>query len=193
MPQQTVTCIKISPDGLIAYSPNSDGFFTLPYSSDMALVGKLHDRAVYVQYTDSEDDDLLYSDFRQFLTGKPQPIRDVFFKALALQDFATSHTYSPFTGEHAHLYPGEYSWKRVDSAGNEVFPRVDPVVLVLVLDPADNALLVNNNEWSSKRFAPISGYVDTGESLEQCAAREIHEEVGIPTSADSVEYVCSGP
>lgn len=193
MPHQAVTCIRISPAGFIAHSPDSDGFFTLPYSSDMALVGKLHGRTVYVQYADSEDSELLYSDFRQFLTGKTRSVRDIFFKALALKDFATSQTYSPFTGEQSNLCPGDGSWKRVDSVGNEVFPRIDPVVLVLVLDPAGDALLVNNNEWDTKRFAPISGYVDTGESLEQCATREIHEEVGISTSADSIEYVCSGP
>lgn len=63
--------------------------------------------------------------------------------------------------------------------GNELFPRMDPAVIVAVVDPAGRILLGSNAMWEHNRYSLLAGYVDAGESLEQAVAREIFEESGM--------------
>jgi NAD+ diphosphatase len=63
--------------------------------------------------------------------------------------------------------------------GNELFPRMDPAVIVAVVDPAGRILLGSNAMWEHNRYSLLAGYVDAGESLEQAVSREIFEESGM--------------
>ncbi|MET0353833.1 MAG: NAD(+) diphosphatase [Plantibacter flavus] len=63
--------------------------------------------------------------------------------------------------------------------GNELFPRMDPAVIVAVVDPQGRILLGSNAMWEHNRYSLLAGYVDAGESLEQAVAREIFEESGM--------------
>jgi len=63
--------------------------------------------------------------------------------------------------------------------GNELFPRMDPAVIVAVVDPAGRILLGSNAMWEHNRYSLLAGYVDAGESLEQAVVREIFEESGM--------------
>ncbi|MGK9146595.1 NAD(+) diphosphatase [Plantibacter flavus] len=63
--------------------------------------------------------------------------------------------------------------------GTELFPRMDPAVIVAVVDPAGRILLGSNAMWEHNRYSLLAGYVDAGESLEQAVVREIFEESGM--------------
>ena len=47
----------------------------------------------------------------------------------------------------------------------EVFPRIDPAIIVLVTDGA-RALLGRQPTWPAGRYSTIAGFVEPGESLE---------------------------
>ena len=73
----------------------------------------------------------------------------------------------------------------------EEYPRTDAAVICLVHDGADQVLVARGPEWPEGRFSVLAGFVEAGESLEACVAREILEEVGI--SVRDIRYLGSQP
>ncbi|MBX6391096.1 MAG: NAD(+) diphosphatase, partial [Frankia sp.] len=71
-------------------------------------------------------------------------------------------------------------WARVcEAAGHEEWPRTDPAIICLVHDGADQVLLARQGSWPANWYSVLAGFVEAGESLEACVAREIAEEVGV--------------
>lgn len=79
-----------------------------------------------------------------------------------------------------------------DSCGHRMFPRTDPAVITLVVHPdGDKILLGRQGRWPEGMYSVVAGFVEPGESLEECVVREIKEETGIKTN--NVRYVASQP
>jgi NAD+ diphosphatase len=70
-------------------------------------------------------------------------------------------------------------------------PRTDPAVIVLVQDKDDRILLGHQPIWPDKRFSTFAGFVETGESFEECVSREVFEEAGV--YASEIRYLTSQP
>jgi NAD+ diphosphatase len=70
-------------------------------------------------------------------------------------------------------------------------PRTDPAVIVLVKDKDDRILLGHQPIWPDKRFSTFAGFVETGESFEECVSREVFEEAGV--YATEIRYLTSQP
>lgn len=68
--------------------------------------------------------------------------------------------------------------KRCLQCGHEHFPHIHPCAIVLVRR-GDELLLIRKPEWPPGYFSIPSGFCDFGESLEECARREVEEETGI--------------
>jgi len=73
---------------------------------------------------------------------------------------------------------------------SEVFPRLDPAIIVLVTD-GERALLGRQASWPEGRYSTIAGFVEPGESLEDAVRREVLEETGIRIGA--LRYHSSQP
>jgi NAD+ diphosphatase len=73
---------------------------------------------------------------------------------------------------------------------SEVFPRLDPAIIVLVTD-GERALLGRQAAWPEGRYSTIAGFVEPGESLEDAVRREVLEETGIRVGA--LHYHSSQP
>ena len=58
------------------------------------------------------------------------------------------------------------------------YPRVDPAVIVAVSD-GQRLLLGRQSGWPARRYSVIAGFVEPGESLEQCVVREVFEETRV--------------
>lgn len=72
----------------------------------------------------------------------------------------------------------------------EIFPRVDPAIIVLVSD-GDRCLLGRQASWPEGRYSTIAGFVEAGESLEDAVHREVFEETNIRIA--NVDYHSSQP
>lgn len=72
----------------------------------------------------------------------------------------------------------------------EIFPRVDPAIIVLVSD-GNRCLLGRQSGWPEGRYSTIAGFVEAGESLEDAVRREVFEETNI--RAGRVRYHSSQP
>ncbi len=77
-----------------------------------------------------------------------------------------------------------------DSCGRQLFPRVDPAIIVLVSD-RDRCLLGRQSGWPEDRYSTIAGFVEPGESLEDAVQREVIEETNISTR--DIQYHSSQP
>lgn len=76
------------------------------------------------------------------------------------------------------------------SCGLLAFPRLSPAIITLVRK-GEQALLARGVNFRAPMYSALAGFVEPGESLEQCVAREVKEEVGIDVT--NIRYVSSQP
>jgi NAD+ diphosphatase len=76
------------------------------------------------------------------------------------------------------------------SCGLLAYPRISPAVMVLVAR-GDELLLARSPHFRPGVFSALAGFVEAGETLEQCAVREVREEVGIEIA--NLRYFQSQP
>ncbi|MGH6815325.1 MAG: NAD(+) diphosphatase, partial [Hyphomicrobiaceae bacterium] len=72
-------------------------------------------------------------------------------------------------------------WRRKCWAcGQEHFPRTDPVVIMLIVDPAnDRCLLGHEARFAEKMYSALAGFIEPGEDIEHAVRRETFEETGV--------------
>ena len=74
--------------------------------------------------------------------------------------------------------------------GREIFPRVDPAIIVLVSN-GDRCLLGRQATWPEGRYSTIAGFTEPGESLEDAVRREVYEETNVRVG--DIRYHSSQP
>ena len=74
---------------------------------------------------------------------------------------------------------------------SEHYPRTDSAIIVLVKDQADRILLGRQKVWPKHRFSTFAGFVEPGESFENCVTREVMEEAGVELT--QINYLGSQP
>lgn len=118
------------------------------------------------------------------------PDRPVLARALAGRDHCLMVRHSSATGEPC-VRVGD-GLVATTTTGEELFPRIDPAVMVLLRSPDDEwVLLANNVTWERERFSTVAGFVDAGESLEETCRRECYEEVGLEIDTADFRYLFS--
>ncbi len=70
------------------------------------------------------------------------------------------------------------------------YPKIAPAVMALVRR-GNEMLLGRSPHFPPGMYSALAGFVEAGETLEQCIAREVLEEVGV--SVTNVEYFASQP
>jgi NAD+ diphosphatase len=87
------------------------------------------------------------------------------------------------------MEPIAKTWgKRCKACKQEHFPHIHPCIIVLV-KRGNEFLLTRKWEWPEGRYSLVAGFVDFGESLEECVRREVREETGIEVR--NIRYVGS--
>jgi NAD+ diphosphatase len=64
------------------------------------------------------------------------------------------------------------------ACGMMAYPRISPAMMVLIRK-GDQVLLAMHTASPSKRFTPLAGFLEAGESIEEAVHREVYEEVGL--------------
>lgn len=125
------------------------------------------------------------------LTGSEDPVLAAHSapacRALGLLNW---HNASRFCGRCGHPLDDHHSEiaRRCPSCDRLFYPRISPAIIVLVRKEG-KILLARHAARNQDVFSCIAGFLEHGESLEECVAREVREEVGI--SVKNIVYVGS--
>ena len=143
------------------------------------LVGELQGLPCYAAELDEPPPDI---------PGELIPVRSLFSlageetislagRATLLLDWQKNHRYCGKCGTLTNRKPHEHSMT-CPACGLVSYPRISPAVMVLI-SRGDELLLARGHRFKPGVFSALAGFVETGETLEQCAAREVREEVGL--------------
>lgn len=139
---------------------------------------------------------VVVSDVADYLTlrelaGELSPLQlEISMHAIALANWHDVHPHCSKCGAAT----------RVDLAGaaricdvdqSQHHPRTDPAVIVLIKDHDDRILLGHQPVWPDGRFSTFAGFLEPGETFEQCVAREAFEEAGVKLT--EISYLGSQP
>ncbi|EFJ43697.1 hypothetical protein VOLCADRAFT_118984 [Volvox carteri f. nagariensis] len=117
------------------------------------------------------------SDLRAALPQLSRDAAAIAGQATALSQWHQSHKFCPRCG--APTAPVEAGLRRQCTATphHKVYPRTDPVVIMLVESPdGRRALLGRNKKFTPGMYTCLSGFVDQCESVEEAVRREVFEE-----------------
>lgn len=96
--------------------------------------------------------------------------------------------YCPVCGSPMESVEG--GWGRSCVRGDYTgYPAVIPAIIVLIHD-GKRVLMAHKAGWG-KRYGLIAGFVEPGETLEECVHREVKEEAGI--EIENLQYTNSQP
>ncbi|MFC5477289.1 NAD(+) diphosphatase [Massilia suwonensis] len=112
----------------------------------------------------------LFADFDEELLGLAG-------RAAQIAEWARTHR---FCGACAHpmaRVAHERSFK-CGHCGHLAYPRISPAMMVLIRK-GDAVLLAMHVASPAKRFTPLAGFLEAGESIEEAIHREVYEEVGL--------------
>lgn len=100
-----------------------------------------------------------------------------------------SHTYCGRCGEKTVYKPDERA-KTCPACKLVNYPRISPAIIVAITR-GDRILLARSSRFRSAFYSVLAGFVEPGESLEECLRREVEEEVGVRVK--DIRYFGSQP
>lgn len=105
-------------------------------------------------------------------------------RALQLAEWTRTNRHCGVCGTAMQRQAGERAMQ-CPSCGFTAYPRIAPAMMVLVRRD-DRILLARAPHFANNMYSALAGFVEAGESLEECVHREVREEVGI--EVDNLRY-----
>jgi NAD+ diphosphatase len=110
-------------------------------------------------------------------------------RAVQLLDWDRNHRYCGRCGTPTEAKAEERA-RLCPACGLAAYPRIAPAVMALVRRERE-ILLARGPHFPPGMYSALAGFVEPGETLEQCLAREVEEEVGVKVSR--IRYFASQP
>lgn len=110
-------------------------------------------------------------------------------RALQIVDWDRTHQFCGRCGTPTVPKPRERV-RACPSCRLTAYPRVAPAIMALI-KRGNEILLGRSPHFPPGMFSALAGFVEPGESLEQCVAREVGEEVGVEVA--NIRYFASQP
>ncbi|WP_258571020.1 NAD(+) diphosphatase [Flavimaribacter sediminis] len=187
---------------------NGDGFDALHDIADLDAFSPDFENAVVLGYTDSGAPRLAVP-VKRDPDDLPDTIKAIDHRSIYMQGlvrgselgelaqgasllaWALSHRFCGRCGEKTRPRAGGYR-RECPSCGNQLFPRTDPVVIMLAVDEkTDRCLLGRSPHFAPGMYSCLAGFLEPGETIEEAVRRETLEESGIRIGA--VRYHASQP
>lgn len=132
-------------------------------------------------------EDMNYTDLRSLYDVLGE---DLFFlagKAAQIAAWDQTHQYCGRCGAKTDTMENERA-KVCPKCGFTSYPRLSPAVITAIIKDG-KILLAHNNGFRGNMYSLIAGFVEPGETLEECVKREVMEEVGIKVK--NIKYFAS--
>jgi NAD+ diphosphatase len=143
--------------------------------------------AIRVATDAPERDGWQWRGLRSLFLQIPDPLLALAGRAFQIVEWDRSHQFCGRCGARLRDKPGERA-KQCPACGHIVYPRVSPAMMVLVTRGKE-LLLARANRFPQAMYSALAGFVEPGESIEDCIHREVREEVGV--EVDHLQYVAS--
>jgi NAD+ diphosphatase len=143
-------------------------------------VGLLDGRYAQTAWLDSEfvPDGYAWHGLRGLLYGTmDEALVGVARRAIQIAEWARTHRFCGACGHPTGQATGERCFT-CTACGHMAYPRISPAMMVLI-KKGDSVLLALHVASPAKRFTPLAGFLEAGESIEEAVHREVQEEVGL--------------
>jgi NAD+ diphosphatase len=98
-------------------------------------------------------------------------------RAFQVAEWARTHRFCGACGSATVRAENERCFKCA-ACGHMAYPRISPAMMVLIRK-GDAVLLAMHVASPAKRFTPLAGFLEAGETIEEAVHREVVEEVGL--------------
>lgn len=189
-------------DDLLVRDPGGDAPVALPVLPDLGALGlapvrvqplgALDGRSCYAAELPPDapaPEGHAYLSLRR-LWGRLDPdLYEAAGTAYQIQYWDRMHQHCSSCGGPVEARPDERA-KRCPRCELDFFPRVTPATIVLVED-GPRILMTRQSRFPPGMYGLVAGFVDAGESLEACVAREVREETALEIA--DITYFGSQP
>lgn len=133
--------------------------------------------AIALEGVDSPPPGFEMAGLRSFFFRLPDRLLAIAARAFQVADFDRSHRYCGRCGTPTQAREGERA-RECPSCGLVAYPRVSPAMMALVTRGRE-LLLARSARFASGVYSALAGFVEPGETIEDCIRREVREEVGV--------------
>lgn len=136
-------------------------------------------------------DDIKLIDLRSLAMQAILPPADLgaLAQARSLLSWHAIHQFCANCGSKTNLADAGYR-RDCDKCQRQHFPRVDPVVIMLI-QHGEKFLMGRGHNFEENHFSALAGFLEPGETIEAATRRETFEETGIKVG--EVKYLVSQP
>jgi len=160
--------------------PPAPASLGLPASRHQFL-GSLAGREIYACEVVAEAEPptgFRWSDLRSLFSRLDDTLFALAGRALQIVDWDRTHRFCGRCGTPTAPRDAERS-RECPACGLVAYPRIAPAVMALVKREPDEILLARSHRFPPGMYSALAGFVEPGETLEQCLEREVLEEVGV--------------
>ena len=153
----------------------------------------LHCYAVEVPRETAVPDNMTFANLRQLYRRVSDDELTLAGRALQMIDWDRTHQFCSRCGTATQSKENEHV-KLCPNCGLTMYPRLAPAIIVRVQRETENGreiLLARGPNYPPGWYSVLAGFVEPGENLEECVAREVYEEVGIRVK--NIRYFGSQP
>jgi NAD+ diphosphatase len=117
-----------------------------------------------------------YAGLRSLFFALPEPLVALAARAFQIVEWDASHRYCGRCGTPTRDKAGERV-KECPACGHVAYPRVSPAMMVVTR--GRELLLARAHRFPTAMYSALAGFVEPGETIEDCIHREVREEVGV--------------
>jgi NAD+ diphosphatase len=118
-----------------------------------------------------------YAGLRSLFFSLPEAQLAIAGRAFQIAEWDRTHRHCGACGTPTVDKPDERA-KQCPACGLVAYPRVSPAMMCLVTRGRD-LLLARSHRFVQPIYSALAGFVEAGESIEDCIHREVREEVGV--------------
>jgi NAD+ diphosphatase len=128
-----------------------------------------------------------FAGLRSLFGRMPEPLLAIAARAFQVVEWDRTHRFCGRCGQPMTQRPHERAMECA-ACGYVAYPRISPAMMVLVTRSRE-LLLARANRFPGAMFSALAGFVEAGETIEDCVHREVHEEVGLDVT--NLQYFAS--
>ena len=155
----------------------------------LGTLGDVHCFAAQVPDASTPPPGMTYRDLMSLFASLDPSLHQLAGRAIQLLEWDRTHQLCGACGGSTE--PSAVDRSRIcQDCGLAQFPRLSPAIIVTV-ERDDEILLARSPHFPPGLYSTLAGFVEPGESVEECVAREVYEEVGV--EIDEIRYFGSQP